>query len=82
MLLVVEAVKPPSPPPADLTPRILEELPETLTISDESVAELSCRISNVDPEDISWSKNERAARRGSRFKVGIFAYICNLNYRS
>lgn len=53
----------------DPAPRILEPLVEALTITDDSTVELRCRISNVGPDDVTWSKNDRMARKGSRFKV-------------
>ena len=55
----------------DSTPVILEPLPESLVIHDDEYVELSCRIKNVTPSDVSWTKNDITARKGKRFKVRV-----------
>lgn len=57
----------------DLAPVLLEALPESITISDESCVDLSCRIKNVTVDDINWTKNDGMARRGSRFKASVLS---------
>lgn len=56
-------------PAEDKSPLILEPLPESLVIHDEGNVELSCRIRNVTAADVTWTKNDIMARKGSRFKV-------------
>ncbi|XP_067933209.1 myosin light chain kinase, smooth muscle-like [Watersipora subatra] len=79
-LLVLEspAVISETAKPLDLKPRIEKPLDEAITITDDSVVELVCRISNVAPEDVTWTKNDRRARKGSRFTTtasgDIFTY--------
>ena len=55
----------------DKSPVILEPLPESLVIHDDEYVELSCRIKNVTPSDVSWTKNDITARKGKRFKVRL-----------
>ena len=69
LILEDQPVVPKPEKPVDLTPRIIEPLEEALTITDDCTVELVCRISNVTADDVVWTKNERMARKGSRFVV-------------
>jgi len=65
--------------PLDQKPQILQSLPEALTITDDSTLELVCKISNVKSEDVRWNKNQRMARKGSRFQVTSYTHIKNVS---
>lgn len=53
----------------DPSPKVLEELPESLDFTDGESIQLSCKISNTGADDVVWTKNGRLARKGSRFSV-------------